>query len=138
MIKKTLETPAARRAQGRKTALLVGAVLGLIAAWSFYRERTTVAAVLGGVSAALVLAGLLLPSLAWRFHVLWMRFAVLLGYVNSRILLTSFYYTAFALYGVVSRLVGRDPLNRRGPRRESYWIPRKSTRQAKEQFEKLF
>ena len=41
-------------------------------------------------------------------------------------------------YGVVTRLVGRDPLRRRGARAESYWVERKTTRQAREQFERLF
>ena len=125
-------------AQARKTALVVAAVLLLIAAWNFYRGRTTVVAVAGGVGVALILTGLVLPALARRFHVFWMKVAAALGYVNSRVLLTLMYYGVFALYGLVSRLVGRDPLRRRGAKRETYWTERKTTRQSKEQFERLF
>jgi hypothetical protein len=94
-------------------------------------------AIFGGAALALALAGLLVPSAARRFHVFWMRVAAVLGHVNSRVLLTVLYYGLFAPYGVVSRLL-RDPLGRRGARRESYWVERKRTRQAPEQFERLF
>jgi hypothetical protein len=132
------DSPQVTDAQARKTALVVAFVLLLIAVWNFYRARMTVVAVLGGIGVALILTGLLLPALARRFHVLWMKLAAVLGYVNSRILLTLMYYGVFALYGLVSRLVRRDPLQRRGASRESYWTQRKTTRQTKEQFERLF
>jgi hypothetical protein len=125
-------------AQSRKTALLVAGVLLGVAAWNFYRGRMTVVAILGSIGFALLLTGLLLPALARRFHIFWMRVAAVLGHVNNRVLLSAMFYGVFAPYGFVSRLAGRDPLNRRRAKRESYWIPRKNTRQTKEQFERLF
>ena len=125
-------------AQARKTALLVGGVLLLIAVWNFYRGRTTVLIVFGCIGVALVLVGLLLPAAARAFHNAWMRFASALGYVYSRVLLTLMYYLVLTPYGFVMRLAGRDPLRRRGKAGESYWIERKTTRQTREQFERLF
>jgi hypothetical protein len=125
-------------AQARRTTLVVAAVLSAVAAWNLYRGRMWAVAILGGAAVALILTGLLLPALARRFHVFWMRLAAVLGYVNSRILLSLMYYGVFTVYGLVSRLVGRDPLNRRAPARETYWTERKRTRQTKEQFERLF
>jgi hypothetical protein len=125
-------------AQARKSALLVAAVLLGIAAWNLYRGRTTVVLILGALGAALVCAGLLVPPAARAFHTAWMRLAVLLGHVNSRVLLTLVYYLVVTPYGVVTRLVGRDPLRRRGSGGESYWVERKTTRQSREQFERLF
>jgi hypothetical protein len=125
-------------AQARKTAFIVGGVLLLLAVWNFYRGRMTALYVLCGIGCALFLIGLLLPPVARRFHILWMRLAVLLGYINSRILLSLMFYGVFTPYGLVMRMFGRDPLRRRGARQETYWIPRKATRQSKEQFERLF
>ena len=126
-------------AQARKSALLVAAVLLAIAAWNLYRGRTTVVLIFGSSGAALVVAGLLVPPAARAFHTAWMRFAVLLGHVNSRVLLTLVYYLVVTPYGVVTRLAGRDPLRRRGGAGgESHWVERKATRQSREGFERLF
>jgi hypothetical protein len=130
-------TPVAD-AQARKTALVVAGVLLLIAAWNFYRGRMTLVYILGGTGAFLLVAGLALPAVARRFHTLWMQLAAALGYVNSRILLSLMFYGVFMPYGLFSKLFGRDPLNRRAAKRESYWTPRPRTRQTKEQFERLF
>ena len=129
---------AVTKEQARKSALVVAAVLFLIAAWNLYRGRTTVVVVLGSLGGLLVVAGLFVPAAARAFHGAWMRLAAVLGYVNSRVLLTLTYYGMMTPYGIVSRLVGRDPLHRRGSRGESHWVERKTTRQAKEQFERLF
>ncbi|MBV8858235.1 MAG: hypothetical protein JOZ02_14990 [Acidobacteria bacterium] len=125
-------------AQARKSALLVGGVLLAVAAWNVYRGRPTVVLIFGILGAALLLFGLLVPPAARAFHKAWMKFAVLLGHVNSRVLLTLMYYLAVTPYGVVTRLAGRDPLRRRGAKAGSYWVGRKATRQTREQFERLF
>ena len=133
MIKQTVTD-----AQARKTALLVGAVLALLAAWNLYRGRPVAVAVLGGLAAALVVSGLLLPVVARAFHNAWMGLALVLGYVNSRILLFLMFYGLITPFGLVSRLIGRDTLNRRSKPRESYWIARERPKQTREQFERLF
>jgi len=125
-------------AQARKTAFVVAAVLMAIALWNIYRARPVVVAVFGGLALVLTLAGVVLPRVARRFHILWMTLAMALGYVNSRILLGLMFYGIFTPYGIISRLVGRDPLRRRGANGESYWTERKNTRQTREQFERLF
>ena len=129
---------AVTRAQARHSALLVAGVLLAIAAWNLYRGRMWVVILFGSLGAALVLAGLLVPAAARAFHTGWMRLAVALGHVNSRVLLTLVYYLVVTPYGVVSRLVGRDPLRRRGKGEESYWVERRTTRQGREGFERLF
>jgi hypothetical protein len=124
--------------QARKTALVVATVFFLVAAWNIYRGRTTVVAIFGGAALLLVVIGYLVPVAARGFHRVWMGIAHVLGYVNSRILLSFLYYVVFTPYGLISRLMRRDPLTRRGPDQESYWIKREYTRQTKEQFERLF
>lgn len=124
--------------QARKTALLVAGVLAVAAAFFWYRERQTPALVCASTGVFLLLIGLFVPPLAKLFHRGWMRFALALGYVNSRIILTLVYVFIFVPYGIVSRLFRRDPLHRRGEARESYWHRRTVTRQSKEQFERLF
>lgn len=136
-IRRQVKTPEVSNDQARKTALVVATVLLLIALWNFYRGRMVVVGILGGVAAVLTLIGLLVPVAARGFHRFWMGVAGVLGYINSRILLSLLYYGVFFPYGLVSRLL-RDPLNRRRPRSESYWVERPYTKQTQEQFERLF
>jgi hypothetical protein len=124
--------------QARKTAFVVAIVLVLIGAWQLYRGRNVAATVLGSVALVLTFFGLFVPVAARGFHRFWMGVAGVLGYVNSRILLTILYYGLLTPYGFFSRLFGRDPLMRRGPRRDTYWIKRETTRQTPQQFERLF
>jgi hypothetical protein len=137
-VKSKQRKPAVSDSQARKTALVVAVVLTLIALWNVYRGRFTVVAVLGGIAVLLTLIGLFIPVAARGFHRFWMGIAGVLGYVNSRILLTILYYGLLTPYGLVSRLVGRDPLDRRGPGRDTYWVKRETTRQSPQQFERLF
>jgi hypothetical protein len=125
-------------AQARKSALSVAAVLLLLAAWNVWRNRPTVYFVLGGLGGALLLTGMLWPSGARAFDRAWMRFAALLGYINSRIILSGVYFLVMAPYGWVMKLFGRNILNRRGPGSGTYWIPRKRTRQLPMHFERQF
>lgn len=124
--------------EARKTALLVAAVSLLAAAFFWYRGRSTAMLVALSISVALGVTGVFIPGLAKLFHRGWMRLAFELGYVNSRILLTVIYFLIFVPYGILSRLLGRDPLDIRTVKRESYWHRRTATRQTKEQFERLF
>jgi len=125
-------------AQARKTALIVAGAFLLLAAWNFYRHRVTVVMILGGVALGLILIGLLIPPAARAFHFGWMKFAAVLGYINSRILLFLLFYFLITPYGWIAKLFGRDTLNRRARPRESYWISRENSRQTKEQFERSF
>jgi hypothetical protein len=126
------------RAQERKSALTVGIVLLGLAAWSVYRGRETAIWIFGSMGVALIAAGLFIPVAARAFHVVWMRLAHALGWVNSRILLALIFYLVMTPVGLVQRLAGRDALCRRGPGSASYWIPRSAPKQSKEQFERLF
>jgi glucan phosphoethanolaminetransferase (alkaline phosphatase superfamily) len=135
---KSPDTPPVTNAQARKTALIVAGVLLLLAGWQYFRHRPTAGAVLALTGATLAIIGFLFPPLARAFHTIWMRFATLLGWINSRILLGLMFYGVFAPYNLIGRLIRRDPLRRRGRAQDSYWIPRKATRQTREQFERTF
>ena len=135
---KTKDLRNVTHSEARKTALLVAVVLILAAAFFWYRGRLIPAVVAVSISVTLAVIGFFIPRFAKLFHRGWMRFAFALGYVNSRILLTGIYFGLFVPYGIVSRIVGRDPLQIRKKESESYWNPREVPKQTKEQFERLF
>jgi carbamoyltransferase len=135
---KPVETEQVTKKQARNTALVVAAVFFLIAAWNFYRSRETVVMVFAGLGVIFALMGVFLPKPAKLFHIYWMKLALVLGHINSIILLTLLFYLVFMPYNLISRIIGRDPLRRRGKKGESNWTVRERTRQTKEGFERLF
>ena len=125
-------------ATARKSALAVAGVLLAIATWNFYKERPSLYVPLGAAGGLLMLIGIAVPPAARAFHTGWMQFAAVLGWINSRIILSAMFFLVLAPIGFITRLFGRNPLNRRGPEQETYWIKRERTRQPREQFERLF
>ena len=130
--------PISEQVQARKSALSVGVIFLLMALWNAWRGRPEIWMPAGTVGIFLLFMGQFWKTGALHFHRGWMRFALALGYVNSRILLSAMFYLIFTPFGIGSRLIGRNPLRRRGPKLPSYWIPRVRPRQAQAQFERLF
>ena len=54
----------------------------------------------------------------------WMNFARALGRVNTVILLSVVYYLMFTPLGLLARLFGRDPLERKWTKEATYWKKR--------------
>lgn len=99
----------------RSFGISVGAVLLAIAAILAWRGRATTAAIVGGIGAALLLLGLAAPSLLKWPSAVWWRFALALGWVNARVILSVAFFLVLTPIGLTWRLIGRDPLSRRRP-----------------------
>jgi len=86
------------------------------------------------VTDAIWAAALLVPAIGWmapRFmRVVYVGMAYLafpIGFVLSHLLLAAVYYLVLTPIGLLMRVVGYDPLNRRfDAGAESYWSPRDS------------
>jgi hypothetical protein len=100
------------RAFGRS----VGAVLVLIAAYLLWRERLTPATITGGIGLVLMVLGQFAPRLLKWPSALWWKFAMVLGFVNARIILTVIFALVLVPLGLIWRVIGRDPLARRRSR----------------------
>jgi hypothetical protein len=125
-------------AQARKSALLVAAVFAALAGWEIFRHRPTFAAVLGLVTLAILACAASQAGAMW-FYRWWMRLASAIGFVNSRVLLAVLFYLLIAPVGVLVRLFGHDPLQRRRKKSgDSYWVPRAHARQSKQDYEHSF
>jgi hypothetical protein len=79
------------------------------------------------VMAAPVLAviGLTVPIALRPLHAVWMPMAKAVARALTWLLLTLVYYLVFTPYGMLMRILGKDPLQRRLDRSaSSYWIRR--------------
>ena len=108
----------------RKFGLSVGGVLLLFAGIAAWRNHPTLAVALAVPAGALLLGALVAPALLVPVERRWMAAAAVLGAFNTRILLTVAYYLLVTPVGLILRVAGRDPLDRRLHSGESYWTRR--------------
>lgn len=84
-----------------------------------------VAAVLGAIG---LLAALIIwawPAAGRRLYVGWMLAALPIGWTLSHLVLGAVYYLVLTPVGLIMRLLGRDPMQRRFDREaETYWVER--------------
>jgi hypothetical protein len=99
--------------QERSFGISVGSVLLLVAAYMLWRQRLTAAAVAGGIGALLLILGLTAPTLLKWPSAVWWKLAMVLGYVNARVILTIAFLLVLTPIGVLWRVIGRDPMRRR-------------------------
>jgi len=101
--------PGASSSELRRFGLTVGGIFVLLGALSRWRGHTWPPIVFVTVGVLLFVPGLVAPLVLGPVQRVWMRFAVILGEVNSRIILTVLFYLVIAPMGLVLRYLVRDP-----------------------------
>jgi hypothetical protein len=127
--------PPARRE--RSFGLSVGGVLVVIGAVLAWRGRVSAAEAAALVGTALITAGLLRPALLAVPSAIWWRTALLLGWVNARIILTVAFALVLTPIGCVWRLTGHDPLGR-NRKTWSGWVPYPVRYRAGDHYRRMF
>jgi len=121
----------------RSFGLSVGTVLLAVAAILLWRGRLRSAEILGVVGAMLVVLGYLAPAaLKWPSAV-WWRLAMILGYVNARIILTVAFVCILTPMGLIWRVIGRDPLARTRERWAG-WMPHPERYRSAEHYKRMY
>jgi len=86
---------------------------------------STVSAVIVGVSAVLGIAGWFQPAIVRPVYVGWMVAVFPIGCFVSYLILAAVFYLLFTPIGLIMKLVGKDPLQRKFDRTaKTYWQPR--------------
>lgn len=108
-------------------------VFGGLLAWRGHPRAAVVAA---GIGFVLLVGALVAPALLRGPNRVWWRFATILGWINSRILLTAFFLVVLTPAGWVMRLVGRNPLRSAGT--GSNWTGYNDRRREPRHYEHLY
>jgi len=83
---------------------------------------------------ALVIPGILKPA-----YILWMKFAFILSWVNTRIILCVVFYLVLTPIAMLVRLFGKDLLDRRIEKeKKSYWRKKERRVFKREDYERQF
>jgi len=131
--------PGASASELRRFGLTVGGMFLLLGLVSWWRGHVLPPRVFWTLGVLLVVPGLVAPAILGPVQRAWMRGGAMLGEVNSRILLTVFFYLVVAPFGFVLRTFVRDPLDRsmRGGE-QSNWIKRKPVPLDRARYEQQF
>jgi Saxitoxin biosynthesis operon protein SxtJ len=112
---------AASPNQLRSFGLIVGGVFSLLGVWPALVHGRPLRAWALGLGGLLIVPALVYPALLRGPHRVWMAAGGLLGWINSRIILSIFFYVILTPVGVFLRLLGKDPMRRRyDPKAGSY------------------
>ena len=127
----------APHARERSFGVSVGGVLILLAIVQAWRGQSEYAAALGVIGAVLFVLGRLNPALLKRPSDVWWRFAAILGYINSRIILTVAFVVVLVPVSLIWRLTGRDPLGLRRDRWKG-WTPHPARYRATDHYTRMY
>ena len=123
----------------REFGLIVGGVLLLLSSWWIYRGKFHSASQFTlPLSAVLILLGIIFPRALVYPNKAWMALAEVLSFISTRIILAFVYFAILTPIGVVKRLFGWDPLNRRSARGDTYWRPYSERQRDRRHYEKMF
>ena len=123
----------------REFGLIVGGVLLLLSLWWIYRGKFHSARQFTLPLASLLLfLGIIFPRALVYPNKAWMALAEVLSFISTRIILAFVYFAIMTPIGVVKRLFGWDPLNRRAARSETYWRPYSERQRDRRHYEKMF
>jgi hypothetical protein len=122
----------------RNFGLLFAGIAVLVAAYLVYAEKSGwiwfLAAGVCFLAAAFFFRTGLRPVYVW-----WMRFAFVLGWINTRVLLTLAFYLVVTPTGLILRLLKKDPMEREFDRSAaSYWKPREARPFDASRYKRLF
>ena len=122
----------------RNFGLLVGGVFGFLGLLFMARGKAAYPWLLTP-GLVLLAFGAIAPSTLKYIYLVWMGFALALGFVVSNVILTVFFFLVITPIGLLARLAGKDFLRLKLDRQaKSYWIPREHRSKAAEDYERQF
>jgi hypothetical protein len=122
----------------RNFGLTVGGALAIVGGvlWWFAKP---VFPYFMGAGALLVFLGLTVPAVLKPLQKIWMTFAVMMGWLMTRVILFFFFFLVFTSVGVFGRLFGKQFLSLRGkPGTSSQWNRREAAPYDKQKTEMQF
>lgn len=93
--------------------------------WPFERiftQNKTAGLWIIGMAFVVGAVGLTGSRLALPFYWVWLGIAWVMGNIMSRVIITGIYFLVFTPMRLLSNLAGRDPLQLKKPKTDSFWL----------------
>jgi len=122
----------------RNFGIIIGIVLLIISGFLFWKEKESFQIFLA-IGITLFLTAIAIPASLKPVYWIWMIFAIILGWVMTRVILSLLFYVVFTSIGLTLRFFGKQFLELRLDKsKESYWNFRTEEHLKKENYEKQF
>ena len=90
------------------------------------------------VGSALIILGGIAPVTLKPIYKIWMVFAVIIGWIMTRVILSVLFFSIITIIGIFTRLIGKDFLNLKSNNNESYWNIRNKEYELNQDYEKQY
>ena len=123
----------------KEFGLIVGGMFTLLSLWWIYRGKFVhVVYVLLPLGLLLVLLAVIVPRVLIYPNKAWMKLAEVLSFIMTRVILALVFFLVLTPIGVIKRMLGWDPLQRRAGSKESYWKAYSVRQQDPRHYEKMY
>lgn len=121
--------------QRRKFYTILFFILAVAGGLKFYKQSFTTAFILFGAACVPWLAELILKPVSVAFFRGWMKFAEILGTINTYVIVTLLYFVMLTPVGLFLRFTGKArAYERESKKKRSSWIPVVDLRQLADRY----
>jgi hypothetical protein len=118
--------------------ITMGIILLIIAAFLFLKEKDSFQLFIY-IAGSFISLGFLIPIILKPIYLVWMIFAVILGWFMTRVIISLLYYIIITPIGLFLRIIGKDLLDLKEKKnKKSYWNIRNSEDEQNQNYEKQF
>ena len=115
----------------------IGLVLMMIGVFLFVKEKDSFIYFLL-IGLILIILGGIIPVVLKPIYKIWMIFAVIVGWIMTRVILSVLFFLIITTIGIFTRLIGKDFLSLKSKNNESYWNIRNKEYELNQDYEKQF
>ena len=90
--------------------LIIGFILLIIGVFLFFREKDSFIYFFS-IGSILIILGGITPVILKPIYKIWMIFAVIIGWIMTRVILSVLFFSIITTIGIFTRLIGKDFLN---------------------------
>ena len=115
----------------------IGFILLIIGAFLFVKEKDSFVYFFS-IGSILIILGGITPVILKPIYKIWMIFAVIIGWIMTRVILSVLFFSIITAIGIFTRLIGKDFLYLKSRNQKSYWNSRDREYELNQDYEKQF
>ena len=118
--------------------LVIGIALLILAGFLWWKDRP-IFLTFGGIGIVVISIGFIFPIILKPFQIIWMVFAVIMGFIMTRVILSLLFYLVLTSTGLLAKLFGKKFLDLKlDASASSYWIQKPKRDLGKKFYERQF